>query len=177
MTSIAALGFTRVHDFQAAWNLGPALVVDGIVGPKTTAALQASLRAGGRISAHFTAGEFACHCEGTLAGCRQTVVLRQLLQSLEALRVHTGPLRVVSGYRCPKYNAKVGGASNSQHMVGAAADIPPKLSIAVVQAMHLFAGIGYQADGGRVVHVDRRDAGGRNLTGGSRARPTTWTYP
>lgn len=33
------------------------------------------------------------------------------------------PITVNSGYRCPKLNAAVGGAKNSQHMRGEAADI------------------------------------------------------
>ena len=36
-----------------------------------------------------------------------------------------GPLRVVSGYRSPAWNARVGGAKASQHMEGKAADICP----------------------------------------------------
>ena len=33
------------------------------------------------------------------------------------------PLHVNSGYRCPRLNEKIGGAKNSQHMTGHAADI------------------------------------------------------
>ena len=33
------------------------------------------------------------------------------------------PIVITSGYRCPKLNAAVGGAKNSQHAVGEAADI------------------------------------------------------
>ena len=33
------------------------------------------------------------------------------------------PIRVNSGYRCPKLNKAVGGVSNSQHMKGEAADL------------------------------------------------------
>ena len=43
---------------------------------------------------------------------------------LEPLRVHYGrPIIITSGYRCPKLNAAVGGASSSQHRTGEAADI------------------------------------------------------
>lgn len=35
------------------------------------------------------------------------------------------PIKVNSGYRCPKHNLEVGGAVNSQHMKGEAADIAP----------------------------------------------------
>jgi zinc D-Ala-D-Ala carboxypeptidase len=43
---------------------------------------------------------------------------------LDPLRLHLGkPVRVTSAYRSPKVNAAIGGASNSQHMRGEAADI------------------------------------------------------
>lgn len=42
---------------------------------------------------------------------------------LEPLREHTGPIKVNSGYRSPKTNKAVGGAKNSQHLTGEAADI------------------------------------------------------
>lgn len=49
----------------------------------------------------------------------------ELYDALEALRYHIGnkPVNVVSGYRCHTHNTKVGGAKNSQHMHGRAADI------------------------------------------------------
>jgi len=43
---------------------------------------------------------------------------------LDPLREKWGaPIRVSSGYRCPKLNKAVGGATGSQHMLGEAADI------------------------------------------------------
>lgn len=36
-----------------------------------------------------------------------------------------GPIRVVSGYRTPEWNRRVGGAKDSQHVDGRAADIVP----------------------------------------------------
>lgn len=45
-------------------------------------------------------------------------------QVLEPLRQHFGvPIEINSGYRCPALNRAVGGAVNSQHMTGEAADI------------------------------------------------------
>lgn len=45
-------------------------------------------------------------------------------QGLERIRSLAGKAIVVSsGYRCPELNAAVGGAKNSQHMTGEAADI------------------------------------------------------
>ena len=53
--------------------------------------------------------------------------LRALVDEvLDPLREAYGrPIRVNSGYRCPKLNTLVGGTSNSQHMRGEAADIQP----------------------------------------------------
>jgi len=53
--------------------------------------------------------------------------LRALVDEvLDPLREAYGrPIRVTSGYRCPKLNRLVGGSPNSQHMRGEAADIRP----------------------------------------------------
>lgn len=49
--------------------------------------------------------------------------LRRLAQLLEQVRTKLGvPLIISSGYRSPALNAAVGGAKNSQHLVGEAAD-------------------------------------------------------
>lgn len=43
---------------------------------------------------------------------------------LQPLRDHYGqPVKISSGYRCPKLNKAVGGVTNSQHIRGQAADI------------------------------------------------------
>lgn len=47
-----------------------------------------------------------------------------LAQNLQVLRDHVGkPIRIISGYRSPPYNKKIGGAKRSQHMTAKAADI------------------------------------------------------
>ena len=53
--------------------------------------------------------------------------LRALVDEvLDPLREAYGrPIRVNSGYRCPRLNTLVGGTPNSQHMRGEAADIQP----------------------------------------------------
>lgn len=51
--------------------------------------------------------------------------LKALCQNiLEPLRRQFGPLPISSGYRCYQVNMLVGGAWNSQHLKGEAADIP-----------------------------------------------------
>lgn len=51
--------------------------------------------------------------------------LLALAQGLEKVREVLGglPIHVNSGYRCPRLNASIGGASNSRHMQGLAADL------------------------------------------------------
>lgn len=75
-------------------------------------------------SSNFSRKELDCHC-----GCDAPAVvesnLARLALSLESLRTRLGatPLHVNSGYRCPAYNARIGGAKASQHMEGKAADL------------------------------------------------------
>ncbi len=73
----------------------------------------------GDISTHFSRSEFTCKC-----GCSQDTVDVVLVATLERVRAHFGnPIHVTSGNRCPAYNAKVGGAKSSQHLLSRAADI------------------------------------------------------
>ena len=44
---------------------------------------------------------------------------------LDPLREKVGAIRINSGYRTPEHNKKIGGATNSQHTKGEAADIFP----------------------------------------------------
>ena len=74
----------------------------------------------GYISPHFKEAEFACNHCGKL---HPDGVPQALLDALERVRQHYGvPVNINSGYRCPTHNANVGGASNSLHMQGKAAD-------------------------------------------------------
>lgn len=75
----------------------------------------------GYISPHFRKAEFACnHCGSIGDG-----ISSALLDCLENMRRDLGehPVTINSGYRCPQHNANVGGAPNSQHLYGTAADI------------------------------------------------------
>jgi uncharacterized protein YcbK (DUF882 family) len=96
--------------------------------------------------------------------CGAAVVRPRLVTLLERIRGSVGrPLPVVSGYRCPIHNLTAGGAANSQHMYGAAADIPAGF-ITPAQA-HTLGAIGVGSRGRWAVHVDVRDGG-----------PADWSY-
>ncbi len=72
----------------------------------------------GDLSPHFSAHEFRCR-DGS-----EHPIDPRLIAMLETIRAHFGvPVTVTSGYRSPNYNRKVGGAKNSYHVRGMAADI------------------------------------------------------
>jgi len=72
------------------------------------------------LSPHFNSSEFACHC-----GCGASDVSPKLINLLELIRSKAGdkPITILSGRRCKARNEAVGGAPDSQHLVGKAADI------------------------------------------------------
>ena len=69
---------------------------------------------------NFDPREFRCKCCETIGNVHTA---RHLAWSLQSIRNIVGPLKINSGYRCPKYNELVGGSKNSQHLESAAADI------------------------------------------------------
>lgn len=97
-----------VKELQSIFNLS----ADGIVG-KNTFDLLAKLK---EVKS-FKLDEFRCR------HCRALKLNIDLLLHLERLRAQTGTLIVTSGYRCPTHNRNVGGARNSQHLKGTAADL------------------------------------------------------
>jgi hypothetical protein len=112
------------------------------------------------------------------------------LYALERLRAATGkPLALVSCWRDPAHNRRVGGARTSQHTYGASAELH-RIAPSLLSGAHLFAGraadfnrgyirtqdcvnlrifsgIGHRD--GWVTHVDIR-------TSASPANPTVWAY-
>lgn len=71
-----------------------------------------------KLSPNFHRDEFACKC-----GCGFDTVDAELVQVLEQVRKWAGgPVHILSGARCPLHNDRVGGAYNSQHLYGRAAD-------------------------------------------------------
>lgn len=73
---------------------------------------------------HFTREELKCKCGGRYCNGYPAEPKELLVRLAERARVHFGaPAHNVSCLRCPVWNAKSNGVSNSQHMYGEAMDI------------------------------------------------------
>ena len=112
-----------------------------------------------RLSANFTVGEFACNDgSDTVLIDDGLVVLLQKIRDWAAASV-----KINSAYRTAAYNKKIGGASNSQHLYGTAADImvsgkTPQQVAAFAQSIGA-GGIGmYDGSKGKFTHIDTRSA-------------------
>ena len=74
------------------------------------------------LSENFKVKEFACN-----DGSDTVLISDELVDLLQKIRDHFGvAVTINSGYRTSAYNKKVGGATNSQHVKGTAADIVAK---------------------------------------------------
>ncbi|MCG2762603.1 MAG: D-Ala-D-Ala carboxypeptidase family metallohydrolase [Candidatus Atribacteria bacterium] len=107
-----------------------------------------------KVARHFKLSEFACPC------CNLAMLHPKLLAKLVELRdVLERPVSITSGYRCFKYNQKVGGVANSYHCIGLAADIKVK-DINLIELLGYaeeidFAGIGFY-EKKNFLHLDVR---------------------
>jgi uncharacterized protein YcbK (DUF882 family) len=107
-------------------------------------------------SIHFKDKELACKC------CKINNCNQELVDSLEELRaIIKKPIKILSGYRCPKYNVLVKGAKKSEHMFGRAADIAVTGMSAVqmesmARLVKSIRGIG-RNDYKQFIHVDVRE--------------------
>ena len=108
------------------------------------------------LSEHFTAAELA-----SKDGAKELLISLELLEVLEGIREHFNkPVIVNSGYRTPTWNVKVGGAGNSYHCKGMAADIrikdvsPKEIAKFASEYMKDHGGVICYAN---FVHVDVRE--------------------
>lgn len=130
------------------------ITIDGVPGPQTEKAFKYSAARGYTVSRHFKLREFRCGCNGRYHFSNIVHVHRDLIRTLEKTRtkLYPGGLRIVSGWRCRKFNALIGGHPQSAHVSGRAADIPAKHSPNAFLRLG-WHGIGYK-DHGLVTHVD-----------------------
>jgi len=120
------------------------------------------------IGPAFDLGLWACHC-----GCKGHEVwparlelvydrVRTIQRVLREQGYTKVTLELLSGYRCQAHNRKVGGARNSKHMLGQAADLRPVGCSVVALCVAARVVRGEQGGGiglyARFVHVDVRKA-------------------
>ncbi|MBQ3456071.1 MAG: DUF882 domain-containing protein [Synergistaceae bacterium] len=68
---------------------------------------------------NFKVSEFTCKC-----GCGHNPIDQRVIDMAQTIRDALGvPVRVNSGCRCEKHNAKSGGVKGSKHITGKAADL------------------------------------------------------
>lgn len=109
-----------------------------------------------QLSPHFKVREFACN-----DGSDAVLIDERLVKLLEQIRVYArASVNITSAYRTASYNKRIGGAANSQHTKGTAADITtagrtPAQIAKFAQAIGA-GGVGlYTAQ--KFVHVDVRN--------------------
>ena len=100
------------------------LILVYLKGSDTTGVKTYSVKKDGNtyLAENFKVKEFACN-----DGSDTVLISDDLVELLQKIRDHFGVAVVInSGYRTSTYNKKVGGATNSQHVKGTAADIVVK---------------------------------------------------
>lgn len=111
------------------------------------------------LTKDFSRYEFECPC-----GCSSQMVDQELVDKLQLIRDKLNKkLKVTSGYRCIKRNAKVDGSKQSRHLYGIAADwrtldrsVNP-VALGIIAQSIGFGGIGiYWHSKGAFVHTDTR---------------------
>ena len=109
----------------------------------------------GDLTKNFSKSEFAC------LHCKRTFIDQKLVEALQKIRDVVGrSVYILSAYRCATHNAKIGGAKNSMHLAGRAADIQvdqldTKQLLDLVLTMPEFTGIGFYVEE-HFIHVDTR---------------------
>lgn len=124
----------------------------------------------GDLTKNFSKSEFKCKC------CGKVHMDEAFVGMLQEIRDEVGfPIRITSGYRCPKHNSRVSSTGRSgPHTTGMAADI----AVHGVQAHAVLraalkvgmSGIGVKQKGphsSRFLHLD-------SLT--TNPRPWVWSY-
>lgn len=109
-----------------------------------------------QLSPNFESTEFDCNCKNKT--CTTTEIDPKLVEYLQKIRNYFGKaVTINSAYRCDKHNKSVGGASQSKHKYGQAADIKVSgikpLKVAQYAEFIGVKGIGQYSN---FVHIDTR---------------------
>ena len=115
---------------------------------------------------YFTRDEFACKCGGKYCNGYPVDIDMDMVKIADEIREKIGkPITVNSGLRCKTHNANVGGVSNSQHLLGKAADLgcpigctPAQMASIAETIIGNTGGIGIYTWG---IHIDTRSAKSR----------------
>lgn len=108
-----------------------------------------------KLTRNFRTVEFDCKGKGC---CSKTPINIELVGYLQVIRNYFNkPVTINSGYRCQKHNKKVGGAINSRHTQGMAADIVVK-GVKPIEVAKFAETIGIRGIGlyDSFVHIDSR---------------------
>lgn len=165
-----------------AFQAQEGLEQDGSPGPLTQAAMLEAV-ANGRFRAadsktqeettgtfwdeikYFKKPEFACKCGKYCDGYPAEIDMN-MVKIADEIRARIGkPISINSGLRCKTHNANVGGVSNSQHLLGKAADLgcpsgctPAQMASIAEEIMGDTGGIGTYSWG---IHIDTRSTKSR----------------
>ena len=109
---------------------------------------------------YFKKPEFACKCGKYCDGYPAEIDM-DMVKIADQIRAKIGkPITVNSGLRCKTHNANVGGVSNSQHLLGKAADLgcpngctPTQMASIAEEIIGNTGGIGVYSWG---IHIDTR---------------------
>jgi len=115
------------------------------------------------LTTNFNKSEFECKC-----GCEMPddvfLQIQKLANQLQYIRDFIElSINITNAYRCPSHNKEVGGVSNSQHILGKAADLQVNDSNpeAIYKVIDMLAEYGHVLQGGlglydTFVHYDIR---------------------
>ena len=114
---------------------------------------------------YFKKSEFACKC-GKYCNGYPAEIDMNMVKIADEIRSRIGkPIHINSGLRCKTHNANVGGVSNSQHLLGKAADLgcpigctPAQMASIAESIMGNTGGIGIYSWG---IHIDTRSTKSR----------------
>ena len=114
---------------------------------------------------YFKKQEFACKC-GKYCNGYPAEIDMNMVKIADQIRNRIGkPITINSGLRCKTHNANVGGVSNSQHLLGKAADLgcpagctPTQMASIAEEIMGDTGGIGIYPWG---IHIDTRSTKSR----------------